>query len=154
MLESRHCGPCCRSGENGRRKGLKILSRGIAVGLDRCGNPLCLLDVQPLASLFLFVGLCLLSPRIMYPANTVLTPGGKNFLAVFPENDPPALFGRAPRQVESSSCTATYTARIHLWRYVVERNEAGGFRYEKILSVRIPRPAHLPRFRHSQGGTG
>jgi hypothetical protein len=24
MLESRHCGPCCRSGEIGRRKGLKI----------------------------------------------------------------------------------------------------------------------------------
>jgi hypothetical protein len=27
------------------------------------------------------------------------------------QNDPPALFGRAPRQVESSSCTATHTPR-------------------------------------------
>jgi hypothetical protein len=78
----------------------------------------------------------------------------KFFLAVFPENDPPALFDRRGACLESSSCTATDTARIHLWRYVVERNEAGGFRYEKILSVRIPRPAHLPRFRHSHDGTG
>jgi hypothetical protein len=69
-------------------------------------------------------------------------------------NDPPALFGRRHAQTESSSCTATYTARIHLWRYAVERNEAGGFRYEKILSVRIPCPAHLPLFRHSHGGPG
>ncbi len=38
------------------------------------GNPLCLCGVQPLASLFLFVALCLHSARFVQPANTVITP--------------------------------------------------------------------------------
>ena len=74
MLESRHCGPCCRSGEIGRRKGLKILSRGIAQVVDDMGNPLCLCGLQPLVFLFLFVALCLHSPWFVQPANTVITP--------------------------------------------------------------------------------
>ena len=68
------CGPCCRSGEIGRRKGLKIISRGIAQVVDDMGNPLCLYGLQPLAFLFLFVALCLHSPRFVQPANTVITP--------------------------------------------------------------------------------
>jgi hypothetical protein len=41
--------------------------------------------------------------------------------------------------MESSSCTATDTAGIYRRRCDVERNKAGGFRCEKLLSVRNPR---------------
>ena len=54
--------------------GLQISFRGIAECLDRRGNPLCLCGVQPLASLFLFVALCLHSAWFVHPANTVITP--------------------------------------------------------------------------------
>jgi hypothetical protein len=55
------------------------------------------------------------------------------------------LIGRRGAEEGNPTCTATY-----LRRSAAERR-GGGFRCEKILSVRNLRPAHLPRFRHSHG---
>jgi len=48
MLESRHCGPRCRSGEIGRRKGLAPNSSGFNPhDLDRYDNPRYSAPTQP-----------------------------------------------------------------------------------------------------------
>ena len=108
------------------------------------GNPLFLCGVQPLASLLLFVALCFHSPRLVQPANTVITP--KNSAALSQEEG-----GTSPQagglfwgplvvrlDTPTPSCAEISTTRCGTgW--------GGACSVSKCLSVRIPR--HGPHMR-------
>jgi hypothetical protein len=58
MLESRHCGSRWRSDEIGRRKGLKILTRGLLKSLTVFAFPLSFQAIRSLTHSVLFGSLC------------------------------------------------------------------------------------------------